>query len=565
MRKGIVILIVALFCCGFIPRHKAVREQAPRKSITELYTEAIKSVTIRKDTINALGAIEAIFQQDSNYAPALNLLSRITRRPKNAVEYAERAYKSDTTNRYYLEDYARALINAEEYDRSIPVFERIVRYSTEPNDFRILAILFDNKNRCKEALAVLDSANVRFGRIPELGRLRQFCLLKLGKTLEAEVEAKRAVEEAPYLAQNHISLAKLYALTHRDSLAVKSYIKAIRLDSLEIWPWMEFFDYGEKRERKELCLMIMQHLFKYDHFPLKEKIAKWKTFSKDYDSYSKYYGRYDDLAKTLFIRHPDNREVNQIYCSHLYVSGQKEQALNFMKQYLRQQKEPKIGDFSDVISIESDFGRLDSVAHYTNLALKHFPQNIELLQLRSYVAQEHKKYEEALDWMKEALKYASKDEERGGIWASIGIIENQRGDKKRCYKAYEKALKYNPENSTVLNNLAYEYSLEGRNLNKALEMVERALELSANNPTFLDTKAWVLYKLGRYAEAKKVMQYAISLDRSKSPEYALHYGDILHALGEEFMAKTYWRKALERGADKEEIERRFLPQTEKKK
>ena len=96
-------------------------------------------------------------------------------------------------------------------------------------------------------------------------------------------------------------------------------------------------------------------------------------------------------------------------------------------------------------------------------------------------------------------------------------------------------------------------------------MVERALELSANNPTFLDTKAWVLYKLGRYAEAKKVMQYAISLDRSKSPEYSLHYGDILHALGEEFMAKTYWRKALERGADKEEIERRFLPQTEKKK
>jgi hypothetical protein len=54
------------------------------------------------------------------------------------------------------------------------------------------------------------------------------------------------------------------------------------------------------------------------------------------------------------------------------------------------------------------------------------------------------------------------------------------------------------------------------------------------------------------------MQQAISLDRSKSPEYSLHYGDILYALGEEFMAKTYWRKALERGADKEEIEKRFL-------
>ena len=225
----------------------------------------------------------------------------------------------------------------------------------------------------------------------------------------------------------------------------------------------------------------------------------------------------------------------------------------------------QIEDYSDIISIESGLGRLDSVAHYANLALKHFPQNADMLKLRSYIAQEHNKYDEAIDWMNEALKYTSKDEERSEIWTSIGIIENQRNEKKRCYKAYQKALKYDPDNRTALNNLAYEYSLEGRNLEQALEMVERALENSNNNPTFLDTKAWVLYKLGRYAEAKKVMQQAISLDRNKAPEYALHYGDILHALGEEFMAKTYWRKALELGADKEEIERRFQVETEKKK
>ena len=72
-------MLVALFCCGFIPQHKAARQTTPKKSVSELYSEAIKAVTIHKDTINALCAIEAIFQQDSTYAPALNLLSRITR------------------------------------------------------------------------------------------------------------------------------------------------------------------------------------------------------------------------------------------------------------------------------------------------------------------------------------------------------------------------------------------------------------------------------------------------------------------------------------------------------
>ena len=117
----------------------------------------------------------------------------------------------------------------------------------------------------------------------------------------------------------------------------------------------------------------------------------------------------------------------------------------------------------------------------------------------------------------------------------------------------------------MLNNYAYFLSLEERKLERALEMSTRANELNEGNPTFLDTKAWILYKMGRYADAKKVMQLAISLDRSKDPTFALHYGDILYALGEEFMAKIYWRKALEQGAEKEEIEKRFLPQNPKEK
>jgi tetratricopeptide (TPR) repeat protein len=175
---------------------------------------------------------------------------------------------------------------------------------------------------------------------------------------------------------------------------------------------------------------------------------------------------------------------------------------------------------------------------------------------------ERKEYDSAISLYNEALKHADNDTLRSSIMGYIGDIEHARDDMKRCYKAYNKALKYFADNSSVLNNYAYFLSLEERDLERALEMISRALECSQNNSTYLDTMAWVLYKLGRYTEAKKYMQQALSLDRSRGADYALHYGDILHALGEEFMAKTYWRKALERGADKEEIERRFMPKAE---
>ncbi len=564
MKRGIVILLVALFCCGFIPQHKAARQTTPNKSVSELYSEAIKAVTIHKDTINALCAIEAIFQQDSNYAPALNLLSRITRVPKNAVEYAERAYHSDTTNRYYLEDYGRALVLGGEYDKAVPIFEKMIQKSTEPDHYRILAILLDGSRKTQEALAVLDTAEVRFGRIPLLGRLRQYYLLKTGQILAAEADARKAIEEAPYLAENHISLAEIYATTRRDSLALVSYQNAIAVDTLAIEPWLALGEYHQKRGDIVAYLAVLERIFGDNKLPLQGKIEEWKSLANDLNAYRKFYPQYDALIKRLYIRNPESKEVATLYAQHLILSGKVEEALRLCKQLINYKK-PNIEEFTRVIEIENHLNHPDSVRHYTDLALALFPHNTDLLHMRGALALQRNEYDDAIVLYNEALKHADNDTLRSSLWGSIGDVEHQRNEMKRCYKAYDKALKLNADNAMVLNNYAYFLSLDERDLERALTMITRALALSQNNATYLDTMAWVLYKLGRYSEAKKYMQQALSLDRSQGAEYALHYGDILHALGEEFMAKTYWRKALERGADKEEIERRFLPEKGKQK
>ena len=559
MRKGFAILLVALLCCGFVPQHKASRQKCEQKPISELYAEAIKAISIHKDTIASIVAIEAIFQQDSNHAPALNLLSRLTKNSKNAVEYSERAYSQDTTNRYYLEDYGGALIRAGEYEKAVGVFEKIVAKSTEPDHYRIYALLLDNSRRTAEALSVLDSADVRFGRIPQLGRMRQYFLLKTGQTLAAEADARKAVEEAPYLAENHIALAEIYASTRRDSLALVSFRQAIATDTLAIEPWMALGEYHQKRGDKASYLAVLERLFANEQLPLNAKIREWKSLANDMNSYRKFFAQYDALIKRLYIYYPASNEVAEQYAQHLIRLGDIEAALRLCKRLIDYQK-PKVEDFTRVIEIENHLNRPDSVRRYTDAALALFPRNTELLHMRGALASQRKEYDDALLSYKEALKHADNDTLRSTLWGAIGDVEHQRNDKKRCYKAYEKALHCFADNAVVLNNYAYYLSLEGRNLERALTMITRALELSEKNSTYLDTMAWVLYKLGRYEEAKKYMQQALSRDRVQSADLAMHYGDILHALGEEFMAKTYWRKALERGADKSEVERRFMPE-----
>lgn len=157
----------------------------------------------------------------------------------------------------------------------------------------------------------------------------------------------------------------------------------------------------------------------------------------------------------------------------------------------------------------------------------------------------------------EVIRYSTNDSITATALGWCGDVASLRGDGKEAYRYYERAVKAAPDRALLLNNFAYFLSEEGRELERALRMAERANELAPQNATFLDTQAWVLYRLGRYTEARELMRQALVLDTSGSAELFLHYGDILFALGERFMAKTYWQRALEAGADGATIEERL--------
>ncbi|HNX69325.1 MAG TPA: CPBP family glutamic-type intramembrane protease [Candidatus Omnitrophota bacterium] len=63
------------------------------------------------------------------------------------------------------------------------------------------------------------------------------------------------------------------------------------------------------------------------------------------------------------------------------------------------------------------------------------------------------------------------------------------------------ALEKNPKLPGPYNDLAWFYATENRDLDKALSLVEKALEIEPESPDIWDTKATVLSKLGRANEA----------------------------------------------------------------
>ena len=73
--------------------------------------------------------------------------------------------------------------------------------------------------------------------------------------------------------------------------------------------------------------------------------------------------------------------------------------------------------------------------------------------------------------------------------------------------------------------------MKNQDLDKALEMSTKAITMEPDNPTYLDTYAWVLYMKGDYKEAEKYMKKALKLLKEPDETYNQHYNAILKKLG----------------------------------
>ena len=130
----------------------------------------------------------------------------------------------------------------------------------------------------------------------------------------------------------------------------------------------------------------------------------------------------------------------------------------------------------------------------------------------------------------------------------MGDVYYQKGEKKKAYKAYDKALKINPDYIYVLNNYAYYLSLDGKKLKKAHDMSRKVIEAQPDNATYLDTYGWILHLQGKSEEAKKHFKRAMVYGGKDSAVIMDHYAEVLFALKEYDMAFLYWNLARQKNA-----------------
>lgn len=153
-------------------------------------------------------------------------------------------------------------------------------------------------------------------------------------------------------------------------------------------------------------------------------------------------------------------------------------------------------------------------------------------------------FEESIPVYTRALEMIGEPQEEHWIVYFARGISHERTDQWDAAEAdFRSALELRPEQPQVLNYLGYSMLEMKRDLDEALELIERAVEQRPDSGYIVDSLGWGLYRLGRYQEAVGHMERAVEL-LPIDPIVNDHLGDVYWAVGREREAEFQWHRAL---------------------
>ncbi|MCE1164909.1 MAG: tetratricopeptide repeat protein [Bacteroidetes bacterium] len=159
-----------------------------------------------------------------------------------------------------------------------------------------------------------------------------------------------------------------------------------------------------------------------------------------------------------------------------------------------------------------------------------------------------------------AIKYYEKAADLNpnelSILSSLALAYNSNKQYRESNEAYERALKIDPDNALILNNYAYNLSQRGENLNKALDMIKKAVNREPGNSSYLDTMGWIFFMMKDYKNAKEYLERAVSVNGSNAVILE-HLGDAYNALKDAQKAVYFWKKALELNKSNKQLEEKI--------
>ena len=537
MKRYIIILLLLVSVAGFSQVDKRKNATAFSKGLECKYKDDVQGAI--KNFENALKFMPddaaSMFELSEQYVKA--------GRADAGFDMIKQAAEIDPENKWYQMRLARFYRNFEEYDNFIKVYETLTQ--KYPGDVDMLSELVEVyliSGKFDQALDKLDLLEKEIGAHPLIGEQRVEIYKRQGKTKNIVEELQKMIDADPENTRYYNMLAKFYMDNGKEKDAAKVYEQIKAIDPNDPYINISLLEYYEKKGDLKKAFEELIAAINNKNLDFNTKANIYEYWFNKFQGSDKIDEQALQAGEAFVANYPDNK-MGYLILGSYYVNKEDYKACRDMSLKALTCEPGNFAAWQYLVLSEAPLRENDSLMKHSLQALQYYPTQPVFYWFAGVSHALAKQDEKAIGYFEKGRKFVTDKKLLADFDSYLGDLYHSMGDTEKSFEAYDRVLRFNPDDALVLNNYAYYLAISKEQLDKAKEMALHAVELEPNNAIYLDTYAWVLYQLGDYTAAEAQMEKAIKLLKQPDKTYYLHYADILEKTNKKAKADEYRNKA----------------------
>ena len=506
-----------------------------------------------------------LFQEALNISPdnhaCMYELARLDFTNNNlpaAQDYVNRALLLDSDNDWYHLFKADVLLESGLMEEAVDEYKTIIKLNPDNLSVRhelanVLIYLGDYQDAIKQ----YDVIETRSGITPELSIEKQRLYLELGKKDNALKELEKLIEAYPHEVTYQGMLAQCYLDNGDVARALEIYERIREQDPDNGMLHLKLSEFYAIQGEEEKSYQEIKLAFEAPDVNVDQKVGILLNFYTASEFDKSQLIRAYELLEIMTVVHPTEAKSYAIYGDFHFRDREVEKAReNYRKAVGIDASRNVI--WSQILQIDATLSDFESLESESDRAMLLFPALPEFLMYNGIANVQLENYNKAISSLSVGKQLVFDNPGMlGQFYSSLGDSYHALEQHEKSDESYTKALELDPNNVFVLNNFSYYLSLREENLEKAAEMAQKANEIEPNQVSFEDTYAWVLFKQGKYEDAKLWLEKAMRHGGDAHGEIHEHLGDVLFKIGDESGAVGQWVIAKELGGASDLIDKKI--------
>lgn len=470
--------------------------------------------------------------------------------------------------------YAEVCSNCNNIDKSLETLNRLKAIYPDKSELRSAkaTILFNNSDYT-HAIEILDSIEAISGLSEQDNSLKMKCYLNICQdffeakdTLAFYNTLNSVIKKNPSNKENYYMAGVICNFVAQNDSALAYFDRALALDSLNATSLILKAQIMNEMGNEEEYEDIWKKLILNRDVSIEDKETYLRYYLNSYVESKDSAGYGEKMLEAVVKQHPYEAGFRKLYSDYLdYFKYDTRNAIEQLQYAI--DIEPNDQDsWLKLIRLQSTI-QPEEALQTAKRAESIITDSTRLNYAKALVYYSMEDYQQCIDYYLKVLDNNNMDDNANALMYSTvancyGII----GDTIECLKYYKWSVDMAPDNAMCLNNYAYYLCINFPDrLDEAEKLSEKAITISPDNYSYLDTYAWIMFLRHNYDKALIYIEdaYKQSIDSEALLTYELyeHYGDILFMLQRPKEALDMWKKAYKINPDSALLKKKIENET----